>query len=79
MATLTIRDLDDAVYARLRIQAARHGRSMEAEACAILTEQLPPPTTPGGLGTRIHNLFAGVETELELPSRTGTPRAAEFE
>jgi plasmid stability protein len=36
MATLVIRDLDDEVKARLRVQAAEHGRSMEAEARAIL-------------------------------------------
>jgi plasmid stability protein len=36
MGTLTIRDLDDAVKDRLRVQAATNGRSMEAEARAIL-------------------------------------------
>lgn len=36
MADLSIRDLDDAVKLRLQRQAAEHGRSMEAEARAIL-------------------------------------------
>jgi plasmid stability protein len=36
MGTLTIRDLDDAVKDRLRVRAATNGRSMEAEARAIL-------------------------------------------
>lgn len=31
MATLTIRDLDDEIRDKLRIRAADHGRSMEAE------------------------------------------------
>ncbi|HEX8629074.1 MAG TPA: Arc family DNA-binding protein [Catenuloplanes sp.] len=31
MAAVSIRDLDDAVKEKLRIRAARHGRSMEAE------------------------------------------------
>ena len=37
MATLNIRDLPDEVHRRLRMRAAEHGRSMEAEARAILT------------------------------------------
>jgi plasmid stability protein len=38
MATLTIRNLPDKVRDRLRIAAAEHGRSMEAEARAVLSE-----------------------------------------
>ena len=38
MATLTIRNFDAAVKERLRVRAARHGRSMEAEARTILSE-----------------------------------------
>ncbi len=38
MATLNIRNLPDDVHRRLRIRAAEHGRSMEAEARAILTK-----------------------------------------
>ena len=40
MATLTIRGIDPVTYARVRVEAARHGRSMEAEARAILQERL---------------------------------------
>jgi plasmid stability protein len=36
MATLNIRNLPDEVHRRLRVLAAEHGRSMEAEARAIL-------------------------------------------
>ena len=36
MASLTIRRLDDTVKAKLRVRAARHGRSMEEEAREIL-------------------------------------------
>jgi plasmid stability protein len=38
MATLTIRNLPDKVRDRLRIAAAKRGRSMEAEARAVLSE-----------------------------------------
>jgi plasmid stability protein len=37
MASITIRNLDDSVKQNLRVQAARHGRSMEEEARVILT------------------------------------------
>jgi antitoxin FitA len=40
MATLTIRNVDAAVKERLRVRAARHGRSMEAEARTILSEAM---------------------------------------
>jgi plasmid stability protein len=44
MATLTIRNLPDPVHQRLRVRAARAGRSMEAEVRAILTEACAPGT-----------------------------------
>jgi antitoxin FitA len=80
IATLTIRGLDPQTHAQLRIEAARHGRSMEAEVRAILTERLGPRPADHGLGSRIRARFAGLEGELELPDRRGEPpRAAVFE
>jgi plasmid stability protein len=80
MATLTIRGLDDETHARLRVQAARHGRSMEAEVRAILRDSLSPPQTAGGLGSRIHARFAAVgDSDFELPARKESPRAADFD
>jgi plasmid stability protein len=46
MATLTIRKLDDTLKARLRMRAARHGRSMEMEAREILREGLIAKSHP---------------------------------
>lgn len=43
MGTLTIRDLDDDVKARLRVRAAHNGRSMEAEAREILAAAVDDP------------------------------------
>jgi plasmid stability protein len=40
MASITIRNLDDALKTRLRVRAATHGRSMEAEAREILRNAL---------------------------------------
>lgn len=40
MATMTIRDIDDRLKARLRVRAATHGKSMEEEARDILRAAL---------------------------------------
>jgi antitoxin FitA len=80
MATLTIRGLDPVTHARLRVEAARHGRSMEAEVRAILQDRLMPSSAEHGLGTRIRARFQGLEGDLELPDRsTELPRGAEFD
>jgi antitoxin FitA len=80
MATLTIRGLDPVTHARLRVEAARHGRSMEAEVRAILQERLMLRSTERGLGSRIRARFQGLEGDLDLPDRSAElPRAAEFD
>jgi plasmid stability protein len=79
MAALSIRDLDDAVKEKLRIRAAQHGRSMEAEIRDILTaavtEDAPPPDLFRALTERFNRL-GGVD--LELPDRSTPPRAADL-
>jgi plasmid stability protein len=77
MAMLTIRKLDEDTKVRLRVSAARHGRSMEAEARAILQEALAAQPPSGGLGSRIHARFATLGgVDLDLPDRGEMPRAA---
>ena len=77
MATLTIRDLDEELRASLRVRAARHGRSMEAEVREILRDALARPAAPDQLGTRIRQRFATIGgAELELPARTDRSRPA---
>jgi plasmid stability protein len=80
MATLTIRGLDEETHARLRVLAAQHGRSMEAEVRAILAERLAAPAAEYGLGSRIHARFAALGgADLDLPTRNEQPRAAVFD
>ena len=43
MAVLTVRNLPSAVHRALRLRAARHGRSMEAEVRSILEASVHPP------------------------------------
>lgn len=79
MATLMIRDLRDDVKAKLRIQAAEHGRSMEAEARALLTTALVGRRTDG-LGTYIREQFADIGgVDLAVPSRNEPARTVRFE
>ena len=82
MAPLPIRNLDERTKTQLRIQAARHGRSMEEEARTILRSAIETrqPVAGGmGLGSRIHEHFAQLGgVELELPERSSLPTPAEF-
>ena len=72
MAQLVVRNLDEALKQRLRSVAAEHGRSMEEEVRVILHTSLSarPSTDEAqghiGLGYRIHDLFAGVDTPDEF-------------
>lgn len=71
MASITVRNLDDEVKRKLRIRAAEHGCSMEAEVREILAEAVAIDPEPGkGLGTRVHERFKAVGgVDLELPER----------
>jgi antitoxin FitA len=80
MATLTVRNLDDGLKARLRVRAAENGRSMEAEARAILRSTLVSETgADERLGSRINERFAALGADqLDLPPRSDLPRAADL-
>jgi plasmid stability protein len=59
MASMTIRNIDDNLKRRLRVQAAEHGRSMEEEARDILRAALSASTArPGNLAEAIRSRFA---------------------
>ena len=82
MANLTVRGLDEETKSRLRIRAAQHGHSMEAEVRAILRDVLAAQELPQdiGLGSRIHARFAAIGgLDLDLPPRSGETRAPAFE
>lgn len=79
MATLTIRDFDDDLKAELRVRAAQHGRSMEAEVRAILQSALTKPSSGPGMGTRIRRRFVDSDDlVIRPPARMDRARAAEF-
>jgi len=74
-----IRDLDEDVKARLRVQAAEHGRSMEAEARALLAAAVSGWRPPRGLASYIRGQFAEIGgVDLEIPRRDEPARAADL-
>ena len=82
MSSMTIRNLDPAVKERLRLRAARHGCSMEAEARRILQSALSASGAPPArnLYERIHARFARLGgIDLELPPRDEAPEPPRFD
>lgn len=70
MASLTIRNLDDELKQRLRLQAARHGASMEQEARDILRRAIEARPDGVGFAQKIHQRFEGLNAEdLSIPPR----------
>ena len=79
VAAMSIRNLDERVMERLRIRAARHGRSMEAEVRAILADSVREPDEGPNLAQAIMGRFGELGgVELDLPPRDATLRAVEF-
>ena len=78
MASLTIRNIEDGIKARLRLRAARHGHSMEEEARVILKRAV------GGVGgtglwALSRQLFEGNDgVSLPLPGRDSDRAAPDF-
>src|SRR5262245_11008619 len=71
MATLTIRNVNPKLKAKLRVRAARNARSMEEELRVIVREALAadpkPPTNLAEFIMELFKPFGGVE--LEIPPR----------
>ena len=72
MSSITIRNLDPEIKEGLRLRAAQHGHSMEAEARRILRDAVKAPQRKlaRSFYDRIHDRFAALGgVELELPPR----------
>jgi antitoxin FitA len=81
MASITIREIDERLKARLRVQAAHHGHSMEEEAREILRTALS--TGRSRHGSLVHSIRARIEpfggVELEIPPREATGEPASLD
>ena len=70
MASLTVSNLDDDLKHKLRVRAAKNGRSMAEEVRCILADAVGQDTEEYGLGTAIRKLFAPYgDVVLEIPPR----------
>jgi antitoxin FitA len=71
MASVTVRNIDSQLKERLRVRAARHGRSTAEEVRVILREALPSdPAGPPNLAAAIMSRFQPLGgVELEIPPR----------
>ena len=76
MASVVVRGLDESVKNQLAAQAKEHGRSMEAEIRAILTEAVRRPHI--GLALMQAAQEAGGIDDLPVPERTDVARAVAF-
>lgn len=72
MAQFVVRNIDDAVKARLQRRAKRNGRSMEEEVRDILRSATHEESAPaGGLGTELAGLFANTGLDSDIPELGG--------
>jgi antitoxin FitA len=79
--SMTIRNLDEKLKARLRLQAAKHGRSMEDEARDILKSALS--TTSSRAPSLVNSIRRRLESiggvDLEIPPREMMREPTRFE
>ncbi|AYM66114.1 plasmid stabilization protein [Agrobacterium fabrum] len=80
MASMTIRNIDDALKQRLRVRAATHGRSMEDEARDILRVALATSERPArNLVETVRARLAPIGgVDLEIPVREAIRDAPDF-
>jgi antitoxin FitA len=67
MGQILVRNIDDAVKAKLRQLADKHGHSMEEEVRNILRNAVNDKAAESkGLGTEIAELFKGIELDRPI-------------
>lgn len=80
MASISVRNLPEGVHRALKRRAAEHGRSVEAEARAILAEIVLPPAEER-LGSALRRIGAALGVaDQYAPTRSPEPvEPARFE
>jgi plasmid stability protein len=80
MPSLTVRNLPDETHRALRVRAAQHGRSAEAEVRAILEEAVRPAERLK-IGTELRRIAQeiGGMDDLDISRQRREIRGADFE
>lgn len=68
MPSISVRKIDEETLARLRIQAAKHGVSMEEEVRQIIKRSVSIPEQLGDLAIKLFSAAYNGE-ELQIPER----------
>ena len=80
MAALTIRNIDDEVKNRLRLQAALHGCSMEQEVRDILSKAVSQKPNNQNFARRIQTHFSELDVDaLPIPQRQSVRNPPEMQ
>jgi len=77
MSSVTVRNLPDATHRALKLRAAQHGRSTEAEIRFILETAVAPKVGLGAALVEIGQRLGGVELVLQRDQRPVEPAAFE--
>lgn len=80
MSTLTVRNLPEETHRALRVRAARHGRSTEAEVRSILEETVRPGKRLK-IGTEIRRIASDIGNmeDVGISRERSQIRGADFE
>jgi len=80
MPSLTVRNLPEETHRAIRVRAALHGRSAEAEVRAILEETVRPAERLK-IGTEIHRISQeiGGMDDLDISRERSEIKGADFE
>ena len=77
MSSVTVRNLPDATHRALKLRAAQHGRSTEAEIRYILEGAVAPKVGIGSALAAIGRSLGGVELDLQRDQRPIEPASFE--
>ncbi len=77
MSSVTVRNLPDATHRALKLRAAQHGRSTEAEIRFILENAVAPKTGLGSALAAIGQSLGGVELAVQRDQRPIEPASFE--
>jgi antitoxin FitA len=77
MSSVTVRNLPEATHRALKLRAAQHGRSTEAEIRLILELAVAPKVGIGAALAAIGQSLGGIELDLTRDTRPAEPASFE--